>query len=114
VLGVLGEALALADALGVSRDAVFEVLSKTPIAAQAERRRSALESGNYPPRFRLSLARKDAGLIVDAASAAGADLRLAAAVQTWMAEAEEAGLADADYSAVLAYISSLRGRAIEA
>jgi 3-hydroxyisobutyrate dehydrogenase-like beta-hydroxyacid dehydrogenase len=114
VLGVLGEALALADALGLARDAAFEVLSKTPMAAQAERRRPSLDSGDYPPRFRLSLARKDADLIVDAAAAVGADLRLAAAARTWIAEAEEAGLADADYSAVLAYISSLRGRAIEA
>jgi 3-hydroxyisobutyrate dehydrogenase-like beta-hydroxyacid dehydrogenase len=114
VLGVLGEALALADALGLARDATFEVLSKTPMAAQAERRRPSLDSGDYPPCFRLSLARKDADLIVDAAAAVGADLRLAAAARTWIAEAEEAGLADADYSAVLAYISSHRGRAIEA
>jgi 3-hydroxyisobutyrate dehydrogenase-like beta-hydroxyacid dehydrogenase len=104
VLGVLGEALALADAFGLSRDAAFQVLSKTPMAAQAERRRVALESGDYSPRFRLSLARKDADLIVDEATAVGADLRLAAAARTWMAEAEETGLADADYSAVLAYI----------
>lgn len=109
VLGVLGEALALADALGLARDATFEVLSKTPIAAQAERRRSSLDSGDYPPRFRLSLARKDADLIVDAAAAVGADLRVAAAARTWIAEAEETGLADADYSAVLAYISSFGG-----
>ena len=104
VLGLLGEALALADAFGVSRDAAFEVLSKTPIAAQAERRRTSLESGDYPPRFRLPLARKDAELIVDEAAAVGADLRLAKAARTWIVEAEEAGLADDDYSAVLAYI----------
>jgi 3-hydroxyisobutyrate dehydrogenase-like beta-hydroxyacid dehydrogenase len=114
VLGVLGEALALANALGVPRDRAFEVLSKTPLAAQAEKRRPSIERGDYPPRFRLSLARKDADLIVDASAAAGTDLRLAAAVQTWMAEAEVAGLADADYSALLGYISSLQRRATEA
>jgi 3-hydroxyisobutyrate dehydrogenase-like beta-hydroxyacid dehydrogenase len=110
VLGVLGEALALADALGLARDAAFEVLSKTPIAAQAERRRAALESDDYAPRFRLSLARKDADLIVDAAAAVGADLRLAAAARTWFAEAEDAGLGAEDYAAVLAHIVRLNAR----
>jgi 3-hydroxyisobutyrate dehydrogenase-like beta-hydroxyacid dehydrogenase len=110
VLGVLGEALALADDFGLSRDATFEVLSKTPIAAQAERRRAALESDDYAPRFRLSLARKDADLIVDAAAAVGADLRLAAAARTWFAEAEDAGLGAEDYAAVLAHIVRLDAR----
>ena len=100
-LGVLGEALALADGLGLSREAAFEVLAATPIAAQAERRREAIESGDYPPRFPLSLARKDAELIAEAAAAAGVDLRLAEAARRWLAEAEGAGLGDRDYSAVL-------------
>ena len=39
VLGVLGEALALAEGLGLSREAAFAVLAATPVAAQAERRR---------------------------------------------------------------------------
>jgi 3-hydroxyisobutyrate dehydrogenase/2-hydroxy-3-oxopropionate reductase len=100
VLGVLGEALALADRLGLSRDAAFEVLAATPLAAQAARRRPAVESGEYPRRFALSLARKDADLILTAAEEAGADLRLTAAARTWFADAEES-LDDRDYSAVL-------------
>ena len=74
------------------------------MAAQAERRRASIEAGEYPPRFSLSLARKDADLVAEAASAAGVDLRLAAAARSWLREAEEAGLGDADYSAVLAQI----------
>ena len=50
-LGVLGEALALAQVLGLSREATFAVLGKTPLAVQAERRRPAIESGDYPARF---------------------------------------------------------------
>ena len=50
-LGVLGEALALADGLGLEREATWEVLAATPLAAQAERRRPAIESGDYPVRF---------------------------------------------------------------
>jgi 3-hydroxyisobutyrate dehydrogenase-like beta-hydroxyacid dehydrogenase len=104
VIGILGEALALAERLGLSRDAAFEVLGKTALAGQAERRRSALESGEYPPRFALYLARKDADLILEAAAKTGLELRLTKAADEWLAEAENAGLGDKDYSAVLARI----------
>lgn len=100
-LGVLGEALALADGLGLSREAAFDVLAGTPVAAQAERRRAAIESGEFPARFSLALARKDADLIAAAAEAAGVDLRLVEAARTWLADAEADGLGERDYSAVL-------------
>jgi 3-hydroxyisobutyrate dehydrogenase-like beta-hydroxyacid dehydrogenase len=105
-LGVLGETLALADRLGLDRDTAFAILASTPLAAQAERRRPSLEAGEYPPRFSLSLARKDADLIAEAAAAAGLDLLLAEAARSWLREAEEAGLGEADYSAMLARILS--------
>jgi len=94
VIGALGEALALAQALGLSRDAAFEVIGTTALAQQAERRRPALESGQFPPRFPLRLARKDADLIAEQ----GLDLRLTMAARSWLAEA---GDGDQDYSAVL-------------
>ena len=94
VIGALGEALALAEALGLSRESAFEVLGTTALAAQAERRRPALESGEFPPRFPLRLARKDADLIAEQ----GLDLRLTQAGRSWLAEA---GDGDQDYSAVL-------------
>ena len=75
VLGTLGEALALADGLGLARDAAFEVLAATPLASQAERRRPAIESDDYPPRYTLALALKDAGLIIKAAEKADVDVR---------------------------------------
>ena len=103
-ISLLGESLALAGKLGLSRDVTFDVLAETALAAQAERRRAAIETGDYPKRFGLSLARKDADLILEAAAAAGADLRLLAAARTWFADAEEAGRGDDDYSAVLGEI----------
>jgi 3-hydroxyisobutyrate dehydrogenase/2-hydroxy-3-oxopropionate reductase len=103
-LGVLGEALALAEALGLSRETAFQVLERTPVAAQAERRRPALEAGEHPKRFSLSLARKDADLVAAAAAAAGAELRLGAAARSWLAEAVEAGWGERDYAAVLDWI----------
>jgi 3-hydroxyisobutyrate dehydrogenase-like beta-hydroxyacid dehydrogenase len=104
VIGILGEALAVAEALGLSRDAAFEVLGKTALASQAERRRPAVETGEYPPRFALYLARKDADLILEAAAKSGIELRLTTAADEWLADAENAGLGDEDYSAVLARI----------
>jgi HAD superfamily hydrolase (TIGR01450 family) len=100
-LGTLGEAIALARGLGLSAEAAYRVLAATPLAAQAERRRAAIEVGEYPPRFPLTLARKDARLIADAAAGAGVGLRLTAAAGTWLAEAEEAGLGGRDYTAML-------------
>jgi len=104
VIGVLGEALALGEGLGLERDTVFEVLATTALAQQAERRRPAIESGDYPPRFALYLARKDAELILDAAAEAGVDLRLVPAARSWLVDAEAAGLGGRDYAAVLAQI----------
>ena len=103
-LGVLGEAMALAQALGLARETAFDVLAATPLAAQAERRRPAIEGDDFPPRFSLSLARKDADLIAEAAGETGVDLRVTAAVRRWLADAEDASWGDRDYSAVLAWI----------
>jgi 3-hydroxyisobutyrate dehydrogenase/2-hydroxy-3-oxopropionate reductase len=104
VIGLLGEALALGEGLGLARDVVFDVLATTALAQQAERRRQAVEAGDYPPRFALYLARKDADLIVEAAAKAGVDVRLVTAARSWLADAEAAGLGAQDYSAVLAQI----------
>jgi 3-hydroxyisobutyrate dehydrogenase/2-hydroxy-3-oxopropionate reductase len=108
VIGALGEALVLAKRLGLSQEAAFEVLASTPLAAQADRRRPSIESGEYPPRFSLALARKDADLILQAAAASGADLRVSEAARTWLADAQGAGWGDQDYSAVLAYMLDAR------
>ena len=99
-IGVLAEALRLADRLGLSRDTAFEVLAATPIAAQAERRRAAVEANDYAPRFPLELARKDADLVADAAP----ELRLAQAARSWLADADDASWGERDYSALLAWI----------
>jgi 3-hydroxyisobutyrate dehydrogenase-like beta-hydroxyacid dehydrogenase len=104
VLGLLGETVALADGLGLSRAATFDVLASTPLAAQAERRRQAIETNDHPARFSLSLARKDAELVREAAATAGLDLRLAEAARTWLADADHGGWGGRDYSAVLAWI----------
>jgi 3-hydroxyisobutyrate dehydrogenase-like beta-hydroxyacid dehydrogenase len=107
VLAVLGEALGLARHLDLSLDAAFAVLATTPLAAQAERRRPSIENREYPSRFALSLARKDAGLIAHAAGSAS--FRLAQVLETWFADASEDGWGSDDYSRVLDYIISATG-----
>jgi len=109
MLGALGEAIALARGLGLPAEAAYRVLAATPLAAQATRRRAAIEAGEYPPRFLLTLAGKDARLIADAAASAGVDLRLITAAGAWLAEAEQAGLGDRDYTAMLKTILCGRG-----
>ena len=101
VLALLGEAVALGERLGLSRDATFDVLETTPLAAQAERRRGPVEGGEYPRRFSLALARKDAELVL---AAAGDDARMARAAHDWFRAAEDVGWGDLDYSAILAHI----------
>jgi 3-hydroxyisobutyrate dehydrogenase-like beta-hydroxyacid dehydrogenase len=103
LIGALGEALALAEALGLSRETAFEVLGTTALSAQAERRRPALESGEFPSRFPLRLARKDAELI----AGLGLDLRVTQAAGSWLAEADDP---DQDYSAVLLRILEAASR----
>jgi 3-hydroxyisobutyrate dehydrogenase-like beta-hydroxyacid dehydrogenase len=107
-MGTLGEAIALADGLGLSRDIAFRVLEVSPLGAQVQRRRAAIESGEYPRRFALSLMVKDASLVAEAAREAGVDMRILAAAASWFADAEAAGDGDRDYAAVLATITEAR------
>ena len=104
VLCALGEAVSLSKKLGLSDETVFEVLAATPLGGHAKRRRAAIEEGAYPPRFTLSLARKDADLILAQAAEAGIDLRVAAAARSWLAEADDAGWGALDYSSILALV----------
>jgi 3-hydroxyisobutyrate dehydrogenase-like beta-hydroxyacid dehydrogenase len=103
-LTLLGETLALADRLGIGRETAFGILASTPLAAQAERRRPSLEADDFPVRFRLALARKDARLVAAAAEETGVHARVLAAAAEWFAEADNAGLCTRDYSEVLKHI----------
>lgn len=103
----LAEALALADGLGLDEAAVLDILVESPIGVTAKGKRPLIESGVYQPNFTLGLAAKDLRLVTDAAEAAGVELRLAAAARSWFERADEHGLGDLDYSAVIAEV---RGR----
>lgn len=100
----VGEAIALADALGVDRGTTLDVLSESQLGSAVSSKRESIETGSYPPRFKLSLAAKDVRLVTDAAARAGRHLPVATAARAWLEAALEAGSGDLDYSAVVATI----------
>ena len=103
----LAEALALADALGLEEAAVLDILAESPIGATVKSKRERIEANVYEPNFSLALAAKDLRLVEAAAERADLELGLAPAARRSMERAEEAGLGDLDYSAVIA---DVRGR----
>jgi 3-hydroxyisobutyrate dehydrogenase-like beta-hydroxyacid dehydrogenase len=100
----LGEALSLAEGLGLDLSDVLDVLADSAIGVTVRSKRDLIDSGVYPPRFKLTLAAKDLGLVTEAATGAGRDLRVARAARSWLEEADRAGFGDLDYSAVTAHI----------
>lgn len=107
VMSAAGEALALADVLGLDHDKVVDVLKGSPVGPTIERKLDLIESDSYPPNFKLELALKDLDLVVAAAEARGLELRIAAGAKEWYAQAEGEGLGSLDYSAV---VSTIRRR----
>jgi 3-hydroxyisobutyrate dehydrogenase-like beta-hydroxyacid dehydrogenase len=101
---VIGEALALGRALGLDQGPVLDVLADSPVGSTLRAKRRNLETGHYPPNFMLSLAAKDMRLALDAADRAGTALPAAATVRRWLDQAAEQGVADLDFSAVVATI----------
>ena len=96
-----GEALALARSFGLERGAVLDVLAETPIGPIVTAKRANVETGQYPPSFKLRHAAKDMRLIGAAAEAAGIDLGVARAALGRLERAMEQGAADLDFSAVV-------------
>lgn len=103
LMTALGESLTLADALGLDQHHVLDILSDSPIGTTVRSKRELLDTGRYPPRFRLALAAKDAKIAVETAEALGCDPRLGRAARSWLDDALEKGLGDLDYSSVIAF-----------
>jgi 3-hydroxyisobutyrate dehydrogenase-like beta-hydroxyacid dehydrogenase len=99
----LGEALALGRAFSLDRGILLDVLEGSPIGNTVKSKRERIESGHYPPNFKLALGEKDLRLVSGAAEESNVDLRVARAAHTWFAEAAPL-FGDLDYSAVIAAI----------
>jgi 3-hydroxyisobutyrate dehydrogenase len=97
----IAETVALAQALGVDPKRFLDAISGGAMDMQyAHLKTEALLAGELEPSFKLSLARKDAGLIVEAAEQAGLDLPLTRTTRDQMARAVDLGHGDEDMIAV--------------
>jgi 3-hydroxyisobutyrate dehydrogenase-like beta-hydroxyacid dehydrogenase len=103
-IAAVGEALALGEALGLGRAPVLNMLEGSQLSPSVRAKRANIESGHYPPNFKLRHAAKDLRLVIEAAAAVDRNLKVSAAARAWLDAAVERGAADLDYSAVVATI----------
>ncbi len=109
LLGVLAETISLARATGVDPARFLEVIEGGPLGLPyAQMKGKMMIEEDFPTSFALELARKDAGLVLDAAEAQDLRLTVAEAVAARFDEAISAGHGEEDMSAV--YESAKPGR----
>lgn len=102
LLGVLGETFALARAIDVDPQSFLETIQGGPLdTPYAQMKGKMMLDGEYPPSFTAALARKDVGLVRDAARSGGLDPAIAGAVAGYFDAAIEAGHGGEDMAAIL-------------
>lgn len=102
LLATLAETVALARATGVDPERFFESIGGGPLdLPYAQMKGRMMLDGDYPPSFTANLARKDVGLVLDAARSGGLDPAIAEAVARYYENAIEAGHGDEDMAAIL-------------
>jgi 3-hydroxyisobutyrate dehydrogenase len=96
----LAETIALAEGLKLDPRQFLEIISgglmDTPYAHMKGKQ---MIERSFPPSFPLALAAKDAGLVAEAAAAAGLELPLPALIRDQMGKAVEAGHGEEDLAA---------------
>lgn len=99
----LAEGLTVAELAGLDLDSMLDVLADSAAYSKAMDIWGArmVQADHYPPASRVRQGHKDSRLINDHAESLGAAHQLVQAVRTLLAEAEEAGLGDADQSAIV-------------
>jgi 3-hydroxyisobutyrate dehydrogenase-like beta-hydroxyacid dehydrogenase len=109
VMAAVAEGYVLGRVLGLQPGDALGVLEGASVAGRTvARKRQMMESGDYREAgFRLNLMHKDLRLAVEAARAARAGLPVAERVAELYAGAKGRGLAELDYSAVVAYVASM-------
>jgi 3-hydroxyisobutyrate dehydrogenase len=105
VVGVteaVAESVALAEGLGLDPQLFLDAIEGGPLGLPyAKLKGGAMIKGDFTPSFPLSLAAKDAGLVDEAARAAGLRLPLAPAIREQMQRAIDAGHGDDDMAATI-------------
>jgi 3-hydroxyisobutyrate dehydrogenase len=97
VLVGVGEALAVGDALGLDRSVVLDALEGSYLGTMVKTKRGMLDSREFPPQFKLSLAAKDLRLV----EAAAPGLRGVAVAREAFDRAEREGHGDEDYAVLI-------------
>lgn len=108
LLATLAETLALAKELGVAPEQFLAAIEGGPLdLPYAQMKSKLMMSGDYPTSFPLNLARKDAGLVMDASG----DLptRVTEAAAAYFDAAIEAELGDEDMAAIHEGVLNSRG-----
>jgi 3-hydroxyisobutyrate dehydrogenase-like beta-hydroxyacid dehydrogenase len=106
VLTAFAEAFALGRAFGLDQEALLDNLEQSPVARPAGQVRGRLVSGDWSPRFKLSLAEKDMRLVQEAAKDIGVQMRSTDAA---LARFEEAvgEFGDQDYTALTRSVAGI-------
>ncbi len=101
LVGVLAESIATAEALDVDPRSFLAAIAGTAVdAGYAQLKGTSMIEDRHPPDGPLRIARKDAGLIREAASQQGLSLPICEAVEGLLRAAESAGQGDSDMSAI--------------
>ena len=101
LLGVLAETISLARATGVDPQSFLETIQGGPLdLPYAQMKGNMMIEEDFPTSFSAKLARKDTGLVLDAAEANGLSLAIAEAVAAHFDDAIEAGYGEEDMAAV--------------
>ena len=101
LLGTLAETVALARATGVDPKDFLETIEGGPLGAPyAQMKGQMMIEEDFPTSFSAKLARKDTGLVLEAAGAEGLHLALAEAVAARFDEAINAGYGEDDMAAI--------------
>jgi 3-hydroxyisobutyrate dehydrogenase len=96
----LAESIQLAEGLGLDPGAFLEIIDGGPLGPPyAKLKGTMMIERSYEPSFALRWALKDAGLVEEAARAAGLDLPLARTIAGRMQAAVDAGHGDDDMAA---------------
>lgn len=101
LLGTLAETIAFARATGVDPGRFLEVIEGGPLGVPyAQIKGRMMIEEDFPTSFSARLARKDTGLILEAAEATGLHMALAEVIADRLDEAISAGYGEEDMSAV--------------
>ncbi len=102
LLGLLGETVSLARVTGVDPQSFLDTIQGGPLdSPYAQMKGKMMLDGEYPPSFTAKLARKDVGLVMDAARSGGLDPAIAEAIAAYFDGAIEAGHGDEDMAAIV-------------